>query len=148
MSNKITNYVLAFLFDETTEKVWLIEKQKPEWQKGCLNGIGGKIEEGEAPWQACIRELKEESGIDLHPDYLHEVGVMGGVNNDGSGFKVHIFTAVTDQKLETKEIEQVGQYLVTEVKSFKHIENVPMLIEACLYKMNGTSNFQFLTMDY
>ncbi len=43
------HYVVTFLFTPDLQKVWLIEKQKPEWQKGCLNGIGGKIEDYEAP---------------------------------------------------------------------------------------------------
>ena len=37
-------YSLGFVFDLPVEKVLLIEKQRPEWQKGKLNGIGGKIE--------------------------------------------------------------------------------------------------------
>jgi 8-oxo-dGTP pyrophosphatase MutT (NUDIX family) len=30
-------------------EVLLIEKQKPAWQRGKLNGVGGKIEPGENP---------------------------------------------------------------------------------------------------
>lgn len=145
---KITNYVVAFLFNEKTDKVWLIEKQKPAWQKGCLNGIGGKIEEGEAPLTACARELNEEAGITIDEKYLHEVGVMSGLNNDDTGFKVHIFTAVTDQQLRTMEEEKINLYQIDRVKLVNHIENVPMLIEACLYKMNGKSNFSYLVMNY
>ncbi len=39
--------VAGFLFDESRERVVLIKKQKPEWQSGRLNGVGGKIEPGE-----------------------------------------------------------------------------------------------------
>jgi hypothetical protein len=28
------------------QMVVLIEKQKPDWQKGCLNAVGGKVEDG------------------------------------------------------------------------------------------------------
>ena len=37
-------YVLTFLFTSDYKNVWLIEKNRPNWQKGSLNGIGGKIE--------------------------------------------------------------------------------------------------------
>jgi len=149
MSNlKITNYVVAFLFSETLDNVWLIEKQKPEWQKGCLNGLGGKIEENESPMDAVIRELNEESGVLLQPSQLFEVGVMSGLNNDNTGFKVHVFTGKTNQYLTTKETEIVKYVPVLDVKKSKHIENVPMLVEASIYKLTGTSNFQYLYMEY
>lgn len=39
-------------------------KNKPENQAGRLNLLGGKVESGETPEAAAIRELKEESGLD------------------------------------------------------------------------------------
>ena len=55
-------YVAGFLFDQWGY-VLLIEKKKPIWQKGLLNGIGGKIEPDESPIQAMIREFEEEAGF-------------------------------------------------------------------------------------
>lgn len=43
--------------------VLLIEKKRPDWQKGRLNLVGGKIESGETPEQAAERELYEEAGM-------------------------------------------------------------------------------------
>lgn len=56
----MTKYVLGFIFDATAERVLLIEKQRPAWQAGKLNGIGGKIEAKEKPVAAMIREAFEE----------------------------------------------------------------------------------------
>jgi len=42
-------YVAGFMFSPDLENVVLIEKQKPEWQKGKYNAVGGKIEDGETP---------------------------------------------------------------------------------------------------
>jgi 8-oxo-dGTP diphosphatase len=53
--------VVGFLFDNRGN-VLLIEKNSPAWQKGRLNGIGGKIESGETPLQAMTREFYEEAG--------------------------------------------------------------------------------------
>lgn len=39
-------YVCGFLFDRSFENVLLIRKNRPEKQKGRLNGVGGKVEEG------------------------------------------------------------------------------------------------------
>lgn len=58
-------YVAGFLFSSDGTMVALVEKQKPDWQKGKLNAIGGKIEEGESALQAMQREFKEEAGLDI-----------------------------------------------------------------------------------
>ena len=56
----IKRYVIGFLF--RNGEVALIEKKRPEWQKGKLNGIGGHIEQGETPLEAMRREFNEEAG--------------------------------------------------------------------------------------
>lgn len=55
-------YVLGFLFDQWNS-VALIEKNRPEWQAGKINGVGGKIELDEDAWSAMRREFKEETGV-------------------------------------------------------------------------------------
>ena len=42
--------------------VVLVRKNRPVWQAGKLNGIGGHIEFGETPEQAMQREFFEETG--------------------------------------------------------------------------------------
>lgn len=59
----ITGYVVGFLYNEARDSVALIKKNKPEWQKGLLNGIGGKIEIGEWALDAMKREFNEEAGM-------------------------------------------------------------------------------------
>lgn len=56
-------YVVGLIFSPGRNSVVLIRKNRPEWQKGRLNGIGGKIETGEAPDQAMARECEEETGL-------------------------------------------------------------------------------------
>lgn len=62
-----TQYVVGFLFSEDAEPqtVALIEKKRPGWQAGKLNGIGGHVEPGEEPLAAMVREFKEETGADI-----------------------------------------------------------------------------------
>jgi 8-oxo-dGTP diphosphatase len=54
-------WVAGFCFSDN-EHVFLIKKAKPEWQKGKLNGVGGKVEAGESPIEAMHREWAEETG--------------------------------------------------------------------------------------
>lgn len=59
-------YVLGFMFDPTLRKVLLVWKDRPTWQKGRLNGIGGHIEAGETPHEAMVREFEEETFFKSH----------------------------------------------------------------------------------
>lgn len=40
-------------------------KKKNDMHEGKWNGLGGKIENGETPEACAIREIKEESGLDV-----------------------------------------------------------------------------------
>ena len=60
----MTNFVLGFCFSEDTQRIVLIAKNKPEWQKGKLNGVGGAITDADhSPWQAMLRKFEEETGV-------------------------------------------------------------------------------------
>jgi len=57
-------YVLGFAFRGDFREVLLILKDRPEWQAGFYNGIGGKIKVSEeSPIQAMVREFEEEVGV-------------------------------------------------------------------------------------
>ena len=73
-----TEYVVGFAFDENEKNVILVRKERPEWQKGALNGPGGHIEDGESMLVAMAREFKEEVGIETNPYvWRHKVTIQG-----------------------------------------------------------------------
>lgn len=80
-------YVVGFMFNPTEDAVLLIRKTHPHWQKGKLNGVGGRIEEGESATEAMRREFLEETGI----DHLHwkRFCVLG----DARQWQIHFFSA-------------------------------------------------------
>lgn len=51
------------MFSFMGDSVLLIKKERPLWQRGLYNGIGGKQEKGETSVQAMVREFEEEAGI-------------------------------------------------------------------------------------
>ena len=59
-------YVLGFMFDESLEHFVALRKNKPEWQKGKLNGVGGKVEATDLGYPAAMsREFAEETGVEV-----------------------------------------------------------------------------------
>lgn len=56
-------WVVGFLLDDDAETVVLIRKNRPAWQAGRLNGVGGKVEPGETIEEAMRREFKEEADM-------------------------------------------------------------------------------------
>lgn len=104
-------YVCGFMFQSHFGTVVLIRKNKPEWQKGKLNGVGGKIEPGEQPIQAMVREFEEETGFRTEVDEWSYLRAERFVN----GVVVHFFYAVNDgAHVESKTDEEVRRYNVAE----------------------------------
>ena len=136
--------VLGFLFSENREKVCLIEKQKPEWQKGLLNGIGGKIELGETAIEAMVREFNEEAGLKLNYVTWEHFATM-----NGKDWKVYCYVAFSDSIfwVKTNEIEIVSvfdtNHVLTELHD-KTISNLQWLIPMALDKSdNFTCNIVY-----
>lgn len=59
----LQQYVVGFIFNIEKTEVALIRKNRPKWQAGMLNGIGGKVEDEETKHTAMSRECKEETTI-------------------------------------------------------------------------------------
>lgn len=59
-------YVAGLLFNKELTEVLLIEKDRPTWQAGFMNAVGGKVEKGETSYAAMHREFAEEVGIKVH----------------------------------------------------------------------------------
>lgn len=66
--SEFKDYVVGFYFDPEVYEVCLIRKNRPDWQKGRLNGVGGKIEDFDlSPQAAMAREFEEEAGLGTYP---------------------------------------------------------------------------------
>ncbi len=58
---------LCYVIDEKHNKTLMLHRIKKEndYHEGKWNGLGGKLEPGESPEDCVIREIKEESGLDI-----------------------------------------------------------------------------------
>lgn len=125
-------YVAGFLFSKNGVHVALVEKQKPEWQKGKFNAIGGKIEEGESALQAMQREFKEEAGLDIAnwTPFCVLAGNDSDYNAGGNDFEVHFFSHFSDDvyKVKTMETEEVLYHSTKAIVFMDTIPNLKWLI--------------------
>lgn len=107
-------YVLAFLFSEDKRELLLIRKNKPQWQRGRLNGIGGKIEPGEKPEDAILREIAEETGLVLSPSDITFKGIMLAPDYDlflyASYGDIQAARSITDEKLIPIKVKDLDSY--------------------------------------
>lgn len=143
-------YVMGLMFNEHLNTVALIQKSRPQWQRGRFNGIGGKIEYGESPLEAMCREFEEEAALKTHPTTWRLFLTMRGKNDDGAPFMVDCFCArgpierivsLTDEKVFFVPVDTIR------LESPSMIENVPWLI-GCALDMLRDGRPSFITVDY
>lgn len=84
---------VGFAFSPSYEYVALIRKSHPDWQEGKLNGLGGKVEEGETPEECVAREFHEECTLSLTSGWSRFC-VLTGINDAGRAWEVHFFHAM------------------------------------------------------
>lgn len=131
-------YVATFAFSLDEKRVALIRKNKPEWQKGYLNGIGGKVEEGETNLGAAQREFQEETGVLIPWEQLRRFCILRG--ND---FEVVFFRANIDlNQVRTTTDEHVFTIPVHALQNHPIIPNlawlIPMALERSLLSQEAT----------
>lgn len=118
------HYVLGFLFSEDSDYVVLIHKNRPDWQKGKLNGVGGKIEPGESMYAAMRREFLEETGVDI-PDWQ-----LCGELTEFPKWDCYVFTARSSliAQVTSKTDELVGLYRPWDIDKLDVIPNLRFLV--------------------
>ena len=67
-------------------------KKELDYHEGKWNGLGGKLEPGETPEECAIREVKEESGLDVVNPYLEGIMTFPMFDNVDDWY-VFLFTA-------------------------------------------------------
>jgi len=73
--------------------------------KGKINAPGGRIEPGETPEQAAVRETQEEVG--LTPLQLRPAGQLDFAFTDGYSLRCHVFTAAAFEGAPTETDEAI-----------------------------------------
>lgn len=126
-------YVVGFMINEQRTQVALIQKTKPEWQAGLLNGIGGKVESDESISSAMTREFLEETG---QLTYRDEWTIFLKGHDHNSTYEVFFFRSVVHQRLldslksPTEEIVTIVN--ISDLDTLPVIPNLKWAIRMCL----------------
>ena len=120
----IQSFVAGLMFDDEMQRVVLIRKDRPAWQRGLLNGVGGKMEDGEGSIDTMLREFKEEAGVQTtRSDWSYFMQLRG------DQFYVDFFFGRSTEHFEaahTTESEKLVKLEVEQLHSLKY-EMVPCL---------------------
>lgn len=136
---EVLEYVVGYLFNSTGTKVALIRKNYPEWQKGKLNGIGGKLQEVgyvpypvktwptsfilEIPVECMRREFKEEAGVDIpEENWEHFLTVEKNSRETGQPIVLYMFRCFSTERLQqAKTSSQEGEVLVVPIVELPYL---------------------------
>jgi 8-oxo-dGTP diphosphatase len=126
----MNKYVVGFLFNSDTNRVCLIKKNKPLWQKGRLNGVGGHIEKGENPNTAMTREFQEEAGEVVEWRQFALV--------KGNQYELYCFTS----RVAGNNLANIHS-VTDEIVDWYHVESLPDNILPNLKWLIPMANYKF-----
>lgn len=102
----MTKYVAGFAFTCDRKGVLLVRKNKPDWQAGKLNAIGGKVKDAETFDKAMCREFLEETTLDYSLKDWESFCYLRHSNN-----RVMFYRAFNDIIINAPETNDVGEQL-------------------------------------
>ena len=131
---QMKKYTLGFIFNSSMDKVLLVHKLSPEWQRGKLNGLGGKLEPGEGGLDCIVREVREESGLSTEKDAWVRLG-----NLASDDWSVDVFALVytgNSNDARSLEKEKVEWFAVQKLPA-NVIDNLPWLVAFAIDKLKS-----------
>ncbi len=105
----------------------LLHRRHPP-NAGLWNGIGGKLEPGEDPYSACVREVREETGLTIEPPALRAVLVIA-VQSTGDLWVIFTFAAPTlPGALVSSEEGELRWVAVDAIDALPVLPDLPLLL--------------------
>jgi 8-oxo-dGTP diphosphatase len=130
----IKKYVLGFLFNDEKTKICLIQKNRPDWQRGKLNGVGGKIgdmRKSELPDDAMIREFREETGVSTQH---HDWKLFTILDANDLSWKCYCFYCFNSEYLNSVKTMTDEQIIIKNIDSVSESEFVDTKILSIIKK--------------
>ena len=141
-------YVMGFCFSPDLKKVAMVKKNRPRWQAGLWNGIGGHVEEDECAEAAMVREFEEETSV--HEDSQGKWHLVSTIGNDD--YQIEVFasasecvwdvTTVTDENIVRWDVVSLLQS--TELTVY----NVPWLMLMARERLQGRNQAYYYRIQH
>ena len=119
--------VCGLLFDEKMENVLLTKKNRPDWQIGKYNGVGGKVEDGETHYNAMVREFNEEAGR-----VIKDWNIVAVLDNIVFSDEVYVYYSVGELNYTQMEDEELYVFNINNLPETL-IPNLKWIIPLCKY---------------
>ena len=107
-----------------------------------MNGVGGKIEDGESSAEAMAREFKEETTAITFPENWEKFALMYG-----DGWHVECFRHTDQYAFDiatTNTDEEIFKIHLLTLNDYPHLSNIPWLIYMALDKNFGHHKFAII----
>ena len=106
------NYSCGLVFNQDNSKLAMIKKNRPWWQRGKYNGVGGKLEIIETYNECMIRETKEEIGIDTNEKEWAFLGRLKINDSDIMFFAIfgidfYTLKQITDEEIHIFKVKDI-----------------------------------------
>ena len=135
---KITIGTVCFLFDESNNKVLLLERSF-EPMKDMFTGVGGKTNFEEDINQSCLREIKEETGLDARNLKLKGV-IKTILEGHDSTWILFVYTS-TDFNGEQIDCSE-GKLKWVSVNEIYHVNLIGFIKEIMPFILNKNSKIE------
>lgn len=129
----------TLVFIKNKDKYLVIHKKKQDsFGFNKLNGVGGHIEKGEEPFESALREIAEETGVEIRN--LELAAILFIDINANPGIQVFVFSAGFVRGEFAHSDEGDLQWMsYSEIKESKVVlSEVPELIQICKSHKNGS----------
>lgn len=145
-------YCLGFAFSPNLDWVVLIQKQRPDWQRGLLNGVGGHVEPPEYTASAMSREFKEETSVDIpKDDWKQFLTLENAPTSEDDPFMVFCFCtasekifaakATTDEQVHIVNVKKVLAKFANSGGPGNLIYNIPSLVSMAVTRLVASRFF-------
>lgn len=128
----------TLIFIQKDEKILMLKKQVREsFGYGKINGVGGHIEKGEEPYEAALREVREETAMVVKN--MDMVGIVFIDIKEIPGILLFVFRAdhVSGEIIQSTEGELLWMSRPEIESNDLVLGDIPYLIELCVTHEHG-----------
>lgn len=111
-------HLVVNIFLVNKKRELLIQKRSDtvEWKPGIWAATGGSAIAGEGPCEACIRELKEEIGLDASSEDMRLLAIYQRKFSYQAVFLMHSEATIQEMKMQEEEVADLKWASIPEIK--------------------------------